>query len=83
MRMFLVILLALAAIAYAAFYYWNRSGAASNNEIVYCALDAKLCPDGSYVGRVPPNCEFQTCPKATSTNSNILEGTTLNGNVKL
>lgn len=29
---------------------------------VICTMDAKLCPDGSYVGRVGPKCEFTTCP---------------------
>lgn len=28
-----------------------------------CAQDAKQCPDGSYVSRVAPNCEFAECPK--------------------
>ncbi|HSR89629.1 MAG TPA: hypothetical protein VLK22_04555 [Candidatus Udaeobacter sp.] len=28
---------------------------------VYCTQDAKLCPDGSYVGRTGPNCEFTPC----------------------
>ena len=28
---------------------------------VFCTQDAKLCPDGSYVGRTGPNCEFK-CP---------------------
>ncbi|MBI3984998.1 MAG: hypothetical protein HY344_03610 [Candidatus Levybacteria bacterium] len=27
-----------------------------------CTQEAKLCPDGSYVGRTGPNCEFATCP---------------------
>lgn len=31
-------------------------------EQVACTLDAKICPDGSAVGRVPPNCEFAACP---------------------
>lgn len=30
--------------------------------IVYCPQDAKLCPDGSYVSRVAPSCEFNSCP---------------------
>ncbi len=30
-------------------------------EQVFCTADAMLCPDGSYVGRTGPNCEFQ-CP---------------------
>jgi len=30
---------------------------------VACALDAKLCPDGTSVGRDPyNNCEFEPCP---------------------
>ncbi|MEI6426681.1 MAG: hypothetical protein WCO66_05045 [Candidatus Absconditabacteria bacterium] len=27
-----------------------------------CTMDAKACPDGSYVGRTGPNCEFAPCP---------------------
>lgn len=27
-----------------------------------CTQEAKLCPDGSYVGRSGPNCEFAACP---------------------
>lgn len=27
-----------------------------------CTEEAKMCPDGSYVGRVGPNCEFSPCP---------------------
>jgi hypothetical protein len=29
---------------------------------VACAQDAKICSDGSYVGRTGPNCEFAACP---------------------
>jgi hypothetical protein len=29
---------------------------------VVCTADAKQCPDGSYVSRVAPSCEFATCP---------------------
>ncbi|MBI2196668.1 PQQ-dependent sugar dehydrogenase [Candidatus Daviesbacteria bacterium] len=28
-----------------------------------CTQDVELCPDGSYVGRVPPDCKFAQCPK--------------------
>ena len=36
---------------------------------VACTMEAKMCSDGSYVGRTGPNCEFSACPesKATST----------------
>lgn len=27
-----------------------------------CTMEAKQCPDGSYVGRIGPNCEFEKCP---------------------
>jgi len=27
-----------------------------------CTLEAKICPDGTSVGRVPPSCEFAPCP---------------------
>lgn len=29
---------------------------------VFCTMEAKLCPDGSYVSRTGPNCEFAPCP---------------------
>ena len=29
---------------------------------VACTMEAKLCPDGSAVGRSGPNCEFAPCP---------------------
>lgn len=31
-------------------------------EEVFCTMDAKQCPDGSYVLRIPPDCEFSICP---------------------
>jgi len=30
-----------------------------------CTLEAKICPDGSTVGREGPNCEFAECPLIT------------------
>lgn len=29
---------------------------------VACTMEAKICPDGSSVGREGPNCEFTPCP---------------------
>lgn len=39
---------------------------------VWCSMEARQCPDGSFVGRTGPNCEFAQCPgveeeSATST----------------
>jgi hypothetical protein len=30
---------------------------------VACTMEAKLCPDGTAVGRTGPNCEFAPCPE--------------------
>lgn len=30
-----------------------------------CTLEAKICPDGSAVGRIPPNCDFAPCPSVS------------------
>ncbi len=38
---------------------------------VACTQEAKLCPDGSYVGRQGPNCEFTACPVTSSTTQRI------------
>jgi hypothetical protein len=31
-----------------------------------CTTEAKICPDGSGVGRTGPNCEFAPCPAAAA-----------------
>lgn len=43
-----------------AYQYWWLPKEEANN--VACTMEAKLCPDGSYVGRTGPNCEFAECP---------------------
>ena len=30
-----------------------------------CSMEAKACPDGSYVSRTGPHCEFSPCPGET------------------
>ena len=37
---------------------------------VACPADARLCPDGSAVGRTGPNCEFAACPSANTQTTN-------------
>jgi hypothetical protein len=57
--------LVIIAIIVGVIYYYQYSKAdttAGNNDQVVCTMDAKLCPDGSYVGRRGPNCEFAACP---------------------
>ncbi|MFA5131215.1 MAG: GerMN domain-containing protein [Patescibacteria group bacterium] len=46
------------------------------NEIngpVACTMEAKICPDGSAVGRSGPNCEFAPCPSEATTSPNELK----------
>jgi len=39
------------------------SSASPNPSQKGCTLEAKICPDGSTVGRSGPNCEFAPCPQ--------------------
>jgi hypothetical protein len=46
-------------------YFWQQLNPAKqkqNIEKIACTMEAKLCPDGSYVSRTGPNCEFAECP---------------------
>jgi len=58
------ILLFLVVIVVGAIVYtlWLRPLENTNPQAVACTQEAKLCPDGSYVGRVGPECEFAACP---------------------
>ena len=46
---------------YLNFSIWQLNPAGSGQ--VACTQEAKLCPDGSYVGRTGPKCEFAACPQ--------------------
>ena len=41
------------------------------DDIIICTADVHECPDGSYVSRHWPNCEFDPCP---TTNAPLLKG---------
>ena len=42
--------------------------------MVACTMEAKLCPDGSAVGRTGPNCEFAPCPGESGSGSGTSSG---------
>jgi murein DD-endopeptidase MepM/ murein hydrolase activator NlpD len=44
------------------FSIWERA----QPEEVGCTMEAKICPDGSAVGRSGPKCEFAPCPDAVA-----------------
>lgn len=52
----------------------------NEEEKVACTMDAKMCPDGSYVGRTGPKCEFEACPKAKDTTTSSVKEFTVVGN---
>lgn len=57
-----IIIVAIAAVFIALFgiiYYIQYY---TQQETEGCPEDAKLCPDGTVVGRAPPDCEFEPCP---------------------
>ncbi len=43
-------------------YFFQKEKAYPNPFDVACTQEAKLCPNGSAVGRTGPNCEFAPCP---------------------
>jgi hypothetical protein len=55
---------------FGAFLYLNESQEEvyKNPNEIACTMEAKQCPDGSYVSRKGPNCEFEICPASKVTN---------------
>ncbi|MCP4285698.1 MAG: thermonuclease family protein [Gammaproteobacteria bacterium] len=41
---------------------WRRGKRTVDRGNVACMMDAKQCPDGSWVSRKPPGCQFAPCP---------------------
>lgn len=61
-----IAVMALALVSFLLFIDFSISPkrqAVDNLNATYCTLEAKLCPDGSYVGRSGPQCEFAQCPQ--------------------
>lgn len=55
------ILISILAVVIVAVAVWMNLGSKSIQPIA-CTTEAKLCPDGSSVGRTGPKCEFAVCP---------------------
>ncbi len=58
----LIVLVVVLLLAAGGVLLWQYFGG-QNVEPIFCAADVKLCPDGSYVARVAPSCEFAACPE--------------------
>jgi len=75
------IIIIIAMIAVVSFYVFlaPKQNAKIDNGIksgggTICTADAKQCPDGSYVGRSGPNCEFK-CPVSIAPYDSGVQGT--------
>lgn len=43
--------------------YWIYTIFFPEENVVFCALEVRQCPDGTYVSRMPPTCEYAACPR--------------------
>jgi hypothetical protein len=65
--LFILILLLITAVVFA-YNSGGHAGGKNNISVIpavkekACTMEAKLCPDGTYVGRSGPRCEFSPCP---------------------
>jgi hypothetical protein len=48
-----------------------REQSAVDTTPIACTADAKICPDGTAVGRTGPNCEFAACPTTGGTSQGV------------
>ncbi|OGM23987.1 hypothetical protein A2715_02330 [Candidatus Woesebacteria bacterium RIFCSPHIGHO2_01_FULL_39_32] len=86
----LTILLAIVITAGASYYIGvNKAGSKSTpipaptiNKNKPCTQEAKVCPDGTSVGRVGPNCEFAPCPATETSQDSSKPGWKLYSNKK-
>lgn len=61
------VVILLAAVGAGAYYLAHR---APGPVVVACTMEAKICPDGTAVGRTGPNCEFAPCPTTATSSLN-------------
>ncbi|MFA5934818.1 MAG: hypothetical protein WC827_02975 [Candidatus Paceibacterota bacterium] len=68
----MVVIIVLLTVSSGAYFYKNKKSISPTKDSpVACTMDAKMCPDGSYVGRTGVNCEF-VCPEIKVTLNNEL-----------
>lgn len=58
-----LLMIAVQIIVFAGYFGVPHRGENSLNSNPVCTQEAKQCPDGSYVSRTGPNCEFAECAK--------------------
>ncbi len=58
-----IFIIAIIVLGAGALYIYSRIAPTNPIGGAACTTEAKQCPDGSYVGRTGPACEFATCPE--------------------
>lgn len=78
----IIAVMALLVICSGVYIYANKK---TIDSPIACTAEAKLCPDGSAVGRIGPDCEFALCPTDTiSDKQGVFDNpTTFNVNDKI
>ena len=69
MRRYVIALGAMALAIAIALWAVNVRTAKAPGDGQACTTEAKICLDGSAVGRVGPNCEFAPCPEVVATST--------------
>ena len=67
----ILILVLVGVVVFAIFPNQVNHGEDNNNGTVVCASEAKICPDGTTIGRVAPDCEFALCPNNENNEDDI------------
>ncbi len=75
-----LIVAGLLAVVVGGIWYWQKSKAPAQQA---CTQEAKICPDGTGVGRTGPNCEFAACPGETPTVTSTINILSPNGGESL
>lgn len=63
----IAIILAVVAVLAVLAYVFGAKLLAPKTTQTACTMEAKICPDGSSVGRIAPDCEFAACPVVVAT----------------
>ncbi len=72
-----IIIILVIALAVCGYMYYKQDSDTTgivpsrDGDTTVCTMEAKQCPDGSYVGRSGPNCEFAECPTSASVDVNL------------
>ncbi|MCK4918543.1 MAG: hypothetical protein KAS02_02055 [Candidatus Pacebacteria bacterium] len=59
----LLVILGVIIVGGGSVYIISQKDVINNIKNLACTEEAKLCPDGSAVGRIAPDCEFAECPE--------------------